>query len=205
MLFALCLILTNEVQLLAENYNVRFSDADGHNVTEAYAGDVVHAVLYTTGLQTNQEREIYNFNSDMSDVEFLNATYVEDSLTNRLDPSGSAPTTIGFLKPFEFREGGRVSLTSEIRFQFVAVLDDDQVASTASVKCRSNSFNLQDPGSVTRKGNKEKDFYLFVRRAFAPPLPPSSDERWMVLIIVMSIVGFVATVSGAVYYYVSSM
>lgn len=204
LLLALCLILTSETQLLAENYHVRLSDADGHNVTEAYAGDVVHAVLYTTGLQTNQDREIFNFNSDMSDVEFLNATYVEDSLTNRLDPPGSAPTAIGFLRPFEFREEGRVSLTSEIRFQFVAALDDGLTESTASLKCRSNSFNLQDPDSVTRKGNKEKDFDLVVRRASAPPFPPPSDGRRTELIIVVSVFGFAAIFSGAIYYYVSS-
>lgn len=141
--------------LVADNYRIKFS-IHGHNVTQGRVGDIVDVTLYSTdpqGTLTYQDLEIKNFNEDMSDIEFQNATFVDGSLTNRVDSSDVAPFENGFLKAFEIRDGQRVSLSSEIRFRMLLTAVGD-----ATLKCRSQRFMIYDPDLGQRSGNEEKDF-----------------------------------------------
>lgn len=157
-LFLLTCVLPSLGQVeLAENYGITFSK-DGRVVTECDVGDTIDvalSVLDPEGTLSNQEREITNFNEDMSDVGFAGATYVEGSLANAL---GSATSDVGFLKAFEFVDGARVSLTTQIRFRIVP--EDNAVSAT--VTCKGNRFRIFDPAVGTRIGNKELAFSLAV-------------------------------------------
>ena len=155
-LVLLCCLLPS-FGTLSGQYELTFSDGT-RNVTRAYAGDVLDVTLFATGASTLQEGELRNFHADLSDLELVHATYVQGSLTNRLDPADTVPVDNGFLKAFDIRDGQRVSLTSQIRFQLFVPQSNEVL-----VRCKGNGFTLYDSTSQTWVGNREKEFQLIVQ------------------------------------------
>lgn len=143
---------------LTVNYNITFYKGDAR-VDKGYTGDVLDVTL-SVPEGTLQEREIFNFNEDMSDIEFEGASYVEGSLTNRQD---AALFENGFLKAFAVREGQRVSLSSEVRFQIELGTEE-----AAVLTCKAQSFTVYDPATGVRVGNQEQAFVVPIGRHHLP-------------------------------------
>ena len=171
--------------LLARNYNVTFS-MNGDIVDRVVAQSVVDVALFNADKSlTSQLLEIANFNADLSDIELSGAYVVEGSLTNAIDPVGFAPVSNGLLKTHAFRNGSRVSLTTEIRFQIVAV-------SSTSLTCKENTFRIYEASEL--KGNGEKEFTLDVR-----PKQTLDITRLIVVSVLVSVI-VLATSIGICYF-----
>ena len=168
--------------MMADNYEISFSQND-QIITRAHAGDTIDVTLYTTGLQSQQEREITNFNKDISQTIVLTgAYYLQNSLTNGVDPPGSSPIQNNFLKAFEVRNNTRVSLTFEIKFQIVLAAAPPF---DAIVKCKSSKFQIKWPDDATQlRPNKEKEFGLTVGRSMSLPSTGFKPE-YIALVAVM--------------------
>ena len=161
---------------LFEDYVIEFRENNKPNsqmLTKAYSGDIIDVKLYINkeGL-SEQQKEIYNFNTDMSDVKFTNAKYlVKDNknnfvlppcnnctptLTNKL---GKGSFSLGFLKPFKYIGTERISLSTEINFKIK--VDEINTEDTLIIKFLSSKFK------VNNLNNKYKEFKLPIF-----PVPP---------------------------------
>jgi hypothetical protein len=186
---------------LTDEYDIRFS-IKNTTVTEAFVNDTIQVTLFSTTGASLQEKEISNFNTDMSDIQFTNCNFVEGSLTNAIDPVGFAPEDLGFLKRWENRPM-RTSLTHEIKFQIMPA-----AGSVAIVTCKGNVFQIQN------KGNEQKSFYLNITSLLSAtppnaPKPPefpvasSNENMEYVVLIVIGIWVFSAFVYALIYWFMS--
>ena len=191
LLLVLC-IVCQHASALTDEYAIRFSIKNA-TVTEAFVNDTIQVTLFSTTGAPPQEREISNFNVDMSDIQFTNCTFVEGSLTNAIDPVGFAPEELGFLKRWQTRNQMRTSLTHEIKFQIVPAAE-----SVAIVTCKENAFRIQD------EGNQQKSFYLNITSAYTPPNAPKPPEFPVAVLIVFGILLFSAFVYASIYCFLSN-
>lgn len=166
-----CLAISHTGYLLADNYEMNFH-VDNRIVNEVFEEAVVDVTLQVTNVNTQQEKEIANFNADMSDIIFIDASYVEGSLRNAIDSAASTPILDGFLKRYEYRQNQRVSLTTAIKFQITpnVTFDDANAQRMLSLRCRGQRFRVYDPTSMSWMANKEKYFDLLVQKRTPPPM-----------------------------------
>ena len=138
---------------------------NGQEVAEANAGDIIDVELEGTFDFTQiQEKEIYNFDLNMDDIDFQNATYVNGSLTNALGTT-TAVSGLGFLAPSDnVGGGGRRSLTHKIKFKIKlakAMFSFNKTSARLSV-AGGHGFYFNNDNTKTAATNKF--FYIKIKQ-----------------------------------------
>lgn len=148
-----------------ESYTIDFWSVDGKPIKQTSVDDIVVASVRLEdddGSRSPQARELLNVNRDGSDFVFDGCR-----LLNITNAAGSTESAQGFLRPFEYDENGRNSLTTSILLELQINL-----APSCIVTAQANRFRWR--GVDANAGQTLSN----ARRAFELPiLPPASPPR----------------------------
>lgn len=146
---------------MKDKYKIEFKK-NGIIVTEVFPEDIIEVILSSNEEnKDDQSREISNFRYDMSNIEILNAKYIENTLTNAVDeppngendPNFKSVVEVGLLKTHKMNANGiRISLTTKIKFK-IKILNGKQVTLT----CLKDKFYIN--GII----NQKKEFILKIK------------------------------------------
>ena len=143
------------------DFTIRFFK-NGQEVGEANGGDIIDVEIEGTFEVTQiQEKEIYNFNLNMADIDFQNATYVDGSLTNALGTTVPDSGLGTFLAPYD-NVGGRRSLTHKIKFKIKLAKANNFTERSARLNVSGgNGFLFNNDAS--KEADTNKFFYINIK------------------------------------------
>ena len=148
------------------DFTMRFFK-NGQEVRKANGEDIIDVEIEGTFQTTSpnvdkQEKEIKNFDLNMADIEFLNASYVDGSLTNAIGTTLPTIDPPDFLKSWDYNGPGGVrrSLTHKIKFKI-------KLAKAYNFTERSARLNVTGVGFIFNINGESADtnkfFYIKIK------------------------------------------